>query len=368
MLKERLIIKIVLTGGPSAGKTTAKAKIEKFFTAKGYTVVFVPETASEVILSGITYNNCISNLEFQKAIFSLQLAKEAIFLRSARKLLSDKVLMVFDRGLLDGKAYTNAEDFKTILKDFDCNEAQIYSEYDAVFHLVTAAKGALEHYNTENNGARRETPEEAAARDDKLIEAWTGHPHFRIIDNSTDFDTKINRLIKEIAHLLGEPDPYEIERKFLIEYPDIQQLESIPNCQKIDILQTYLHSANDDEIRVRQRGTDGNYVYYHTIKRKISDTKRLETERRITKEEYLKLLMDADITKHQIRKTRYCLTYENQYFEIDIFPFWNDKAILEIELNDENAPITFPKELRIIKEVTSDPNYKNAALASDHLF
>ena len=100
-------------------------------------------------------------------------------------------------------------------------------DYDAVFHLVTAAKGAQEFYTLANNQARTETAEQAAAMDDKLIAAWTGHPHLRIIDNSTDFEAKMKRLIAEIAAFLGEPEPYEIERKFLIEYPDIQWLESI---------------------------------------------------------------------------------------------------------------------------------------------
>jgi CYTH domain-containing protein len=55
--------------------------------------------------------------------------------------------------------------------------------------------------------------------------------------------------------------------------------------------------------------------------------------------------------------------YENQYFEIDVYPFWKDKAILEIELNDENTKISFPKEIKVIKEVTEDEAYKNASLA-----
>ena len=73
--------------------------------------------------------------------------------------------------------------------------------------------------------------------------------------------------------------------------------------------------------------------------------------------------MDADTKKHQIRKTRYCLVYKNQYFEIDIYPFWNDKAIVEIELNNENEQIDFPSKLKIIKEVTDDKKYKNSELA-----
>ena len=91
--------------------------------------------------------------------------------------------------------------------------------------------------------------------------------------------------------------------------------------------------------------------------------KRVEIERRLSQVEYLKLLMEADTTKRQIRKTRYCLTYENQYFEIDVYPFWNDKAIVEIELNDEDAKIVFPKQLKVLKEVTDDDSYKNASLA-----
>ena len=74
-------------------------------------------------------------------------------------------------------------------------------------------------------------------------------------------------------------------------------------------------------------------------------------------------MLDADTTKNQIRKTRYCLVYKNQYFEIDIFPFWKDKAIMEIELNREDQEIEIPKMIKIIKEVTDDERYFNASLA-----
>ena len=73
--------------------------------------------------------------------------------------------------------------------------------------------------------------------------------------------------------------------------------------------------------------------------------------------------MDADPSRRPIRKTRYCLTFGKQYFEIDVYPFWQDKAILEIELSDESDQICFPDMIRVIKEVTDDPTYKNAALA-----
>ena len=196
-----------------------------------------------------------------------------------------------------------------------------------------------------------------------MISAWTGHPHLRVIDNTSSFEDKMKRLIAEISSFLGEPEPYEIERKYLIEYPDIKWLEGNPVCQRIEIIQTYLNSESDEEVRVRQRGVDGHYVYFQTIKKSVSDLKRVEIERRLSQAEYLELLMDADTSRKQIRKTRYCLIYKNQYFEIDVYPFWTDKAIAEIELSDENAEIIFPKQIKVIKEVTDDDSYKNVSLA-----
>lgn len=358
------VSKIVITGGPCAGKSTAMSWVQNAFTELGYKVLFVPETATELISGGVAPWTCGTNEDFQKCQMRLQLEKECVFEQAAATMTADKVLIVCDRGALDNKAYMDDALFSRVLSSVGRTEVELRDGYDAVFHLVTAAKGAEAYYTTANNSARTETPEEAAALDDKLIAAWTGHPHFRVIDNSTGFEEKMKRLIAEISAFLGEPEPYEIERKFLIEYPDIRWLESLPNCRRVEIIQTYLNAPEGDEVRVRQRGENGSYIYFQTTKRRVTDIKRVEIERRLSKDEYLRLLMDADTSKRQIRKTRYCLTYENRYFEIDVYPFWSDKAIAEIELSDEYAEIVFPEQLRVIKEVTDDENYKNASLAS----
>ena len=356
--------KIVITGGPCAGKTTGMSWIQNAFTERGYRVLFIPETATELISGGVAPWTCVSNQEYQKCQLKLQLEKENVFEFAASKMDAEKILIVCDRGALDNKAYMTEADFAVALGYVNKNEVELIDSYDAVFHLVTAAKGAESFYTTANNTARTETVEEAAALDDKLIAAWTGHPHLRIIDNSVDFEGKMKHLIAEIASFLGEPEPYEIERKFLIEYPDIKLLESMPNCRKVEIIQTYLKSENDEEVRIRQRGAGGHYLYYETRKKAITGLKRVEMERRLTKDEYLERLMDADPTKRPIRKNRYCLSDGNQYFEIDIYPFWQDKAIMEIELSDPEEEIRFPKILTILREVTEDETYKNASLAN----
>lgn len=358
------ITKIVITGGPCAGKSTAMSWIQNAFTQMGYKVLFVPETATELITGGVAPWTCGTNADYQKCQLKLQIEKEKIFEQAARTMDAEKILIVCDRGTLDNKAYMEKIEFAEAIRFIGSNEVELRDNYDAVFHLVSAAKGAEEFYTTANNSARTETAKQAAELDDKLIAAWTGHPHLRVIDNSTSFEDKMKRLISEISSFLGEPEPYEIERKFLIEYPDIKWLESCSSCQRIEIIQTYLNSAAGEEVRIRQRGIDGNYIYFQTIKKKVSDVKRIEIERRLSQSEYLRLLMEADTTKRQIRKTRYCLTYENQYFEIDVYPFWDDKAIAELELSDENAKIVFPKQIKVINEVTDDESYKNAALST----
>jgi CYTH domain-containing protein/transcriptional regulator with XRE-family HTH domain len=357
------ISKIVLTGGPCAGKTTALTWVNNYFSKRGYSVLIVPETATELISNGVAPWTCNTNYDYQTFQVKLQKEKEAIFEGAAKKMKNNKILIVCDRGVLDNKAYMSDMEFRRILKDLGTTEIRERDSYDAVFHLVTAAKGKENIYTCTNNVARKESVQEARVLDDKVISCWTGHPHFRIIDNSTEFEQKLERLLKEIAVFLGEPVPYEIERKYLIKYPNIKEFENMENCTKVDITQTYLKSTDDVERRVRARGIDGDYLYYLTEKQKVTNLKRVEIERKLTQDEYLRLLMEADNNLRTIRKTRYCLTENNQYFEIDIFPEWKDKAIMEIELSNEDEEIKVPSFIKIIKEVTNDNNYMNHEMA-----
>ena len=66
------ISKIVITGGPCAGKSTAMSWVQNVFTQMGYTVLFVPETATELINGGVAPWTCSTNTEFQKCQMKLQ--------------------------------------------------------------------------------------------------------------------------------------------------------------------------------------------------------------------------------------------------------------------------------------------------------
>jgi len=363
-----MVKRIVLTGGPCAGKTTVLSKIEQDLRERGYKVFIVSESATELIAGGITpHEDGVGMFNFQKLILSYQYQKEEVYNRAVTASKNDDIVIIYDRGLLDNKAYVSELEFKMILEDFskvigkNYSELDILDRYDMVIHLMTSAgnKG----YSLDNNKARYENIEEAMISDKKTLQAWTGHPHLRVIDNSTDFENKMKRLIKEISAFLGEDEPYEIERKFLIEYPNLKKMQEYTS-NKVEIIQTYLEATSDQELRLRQRGDGKNFIYTKTRKWKVNNIKRVEFESRISKEEYLSLLMDNNSDIKQIRKTRYCMIYENQYIEIDLYPFSKDKAILEIELNEENQSIKLPDFIKVIKEVTEDAAYKNVNLAT----
>ena len=157
-------------------------------------------------------------------------------------------------------------------------------------------------------------------------------------------------------------DHLEIERKFLIAMPDLAWLSTV--AESTEITQTYLRATPlFSTNRIRKRGRDGVYTYTHTRKRHITDVTRVEIEKEISEREYLELLREADPERQTIQKTRYCLDYAGQTFEIDVFPFWKTQAYMELEMHAEDQKIAFPPEIRVLREVTADSRYTNAELA-----
>lgn len=158
-------------------------------------------------------------------------------------------------------------------------------------------------------------------------------------------------------------EPLEIERKFLVKYPDIEKLEQMPDVRKVEILQTYLPPVGNVIRRVRERKEGDVTDYWYTEKIRVSEVVRIERESEITKERYDELLKDAAQEAQPIRKTRYYLYANDLCFEIDIYPQWTDKALVEIQLQDENDEVEMPDILEEIREVTRDSRYKNESLA-----
>lgn len=204
---EKNIVRIVLTGGPAGGKTTLIERIRgQFGQVDGWRVITVPETATDLIKGfGIQpFGNCLTMLEFQDYVVADQLHKEGLALRAAEAVPEPNVLIVYDRALLDDKAYITDGEFEQVLARFGLSSRAAMEKYDAVLHLVTCAKGAESFYNLDNN-ARTETPEQAVELDERTLRAWSSHPNRIIVDNTGDFEHKLRRAMREILRITGRP-------------------------------------------------------------------------------------------------------------------------------------------------------------------
>lgn len=361
----KIVAKIVLTGGPCAGKTTALAKIEEIFTEKGYKVLVVGESATEIIKGGIKPfgNNPMDMYLFQDVILQYQYQKERIYEDAITKFDDDtKCIILYDRGLIDNKAYINQTLFTQLLTKQGLNELQILDSYDMVVHLVTAADGAENFYTLGNNSARTETVEQAKLLDKKTVDAWAGHPNLKIITNETSFEQKLNKVINEINNLLGEPVTVKSQKKYLI---DLKQSNlaflNKDNSTNIAITQYYLNYQKGLETRLRIRNLDGQESFYITVQVKEKNGKSsVLTDKKITKKEFEKLLASHP-NAPKVSKSRCSFIVNKQYFRLDQFD--DGTAILEAEPTAENKKIEVPAEFKVISEVTNDVNYDNRVIA-----
>lgn len=360
------IKKIVLTGGPCAGKTTALVRIIEHFSSLGFKVFTIPEVPTLFTQAGMNYltKNRGFFYEGEKATLEIQLALEDKFMRMAQE-CTKPCIIVCDRGAMDISAYMTPDTWDQITRAVGTSTPELRERYDAVLHLVSAADGAEQYYTTSTNAQRYEQMNEEGLRiarglDKKVIHAWTGHPHLRVINNHDDFDCKMNRVIKEISNVLGLPQPIVEERKYIVEVNGAFPEDSILS----EITQTYLQAEPGTEIRLRKRGWGQKQVYVHTTKKKTSDHEELVTERQINLSLYEMMLSLADPKRHTIRKQRNSFIWKGQYFEVDTYKdALEGLVILETKGIAEGEPVKFPPFLQVIKEITGDENYYNHNLA-----
>lgn len=357
------LIKIVLTGGPCGGKTTAISRLMEWLNGLGYCVAVTPESATELINSGIKPEKFSDILFFQQILSRNIFLKEDLFALALQKMnstnLKKPAIMLCDRGAPEIKAYIGEDKFKELLKRENLNLSKICEErYAKVIHLRTAADGALKFYTTENNLARDESPEEALALDKLTEESWHGHPSLSVVDNSTGFEGKMLKVQKIISNVLGIPSPTEFEKKFLLMTHDEDLGIPVPSVS-VEIEQRYL---DRDRERIRKRTRDGSSSYFHTFKDHGPGIERVKVDRIITKKEYYDLMRRKDPERGIVLKTRIHFAWENQYFELDHFHH-NGMWILEVRTTDQNEDIKIPPFIPKYMDVTDNYIYYNYNIA-----
>ena len=111
------IFKIVFTGGPCAGKTTQINMVKKYLKEKGYKVICASETATDIFNMGFDFDFIDSEIDFQTLILQTQNYKENLISNNIKN-KNQKIIILYDRGFLDNKAYfNNCRDFDYMLKE-----------------------------------------------------------------------------------------------------------------------------------------------------------------------------------------------------------------------------------------------------------
>jgi predicted ATPase len=183
--------RIVLTGGPGAGKT---AVLELLRHSLCEHVLVLPESAGIVFGGGFPRrDNVAVGRCAQRAIFYVQRELEAAADAEGAG------IVLCDRGTVDGIAYwPGPEDFWASV---GTSRADALGRYDAVIHLRVPD---ADHGYGHQNPLRVESPPQARAIDDRILRAWDGHPRRYLVDATSDFITKARMAVEILRQELPE--------------------------------------------------------------------------------------------------------------------------------------------------------------------
>jgi thymidylate kinase len=383
------VFKICVTGGPCAGKTTAMAQIQEKLREMGIRVYVVPEAATLVYNGGGFIDagkmDTHQSIKLHSVLIRYIMDMEDHFVNLA--VLNDNpddiAVVLCDRGAMDPSAYMKKEEWQALLDEHGWNCVNLRDKrYDGVIHMVTAADGAEEHYTQENNKARYEnTLEKAKEQDQKLRDAWVGHPQFVIVHNKDcpKFEDKIRKVYTTVLHMIGRPqEAPKFYKKYLLEKDPTSPIPKLPEdptlrieCFTMD--DTYLEcSSQRIEEKIRRRGQKDSFSYTQSVtlynydfvnaSQYINDG--IETKKQITAREYLFLMERKDKSRVTLEKWRQCFLWEGQHYFIDTFlNVGGGFSLLMIEKNIDVKNLNLPPFIKIKKDVTDLRNASSFELA-----
>ena len=183
--------RVVLTGGPGAGKTAVLELVKHSFCRH---VMVLPESAGIVFGGGFPRRlDMVSAQAAQRAIFYVQRELE-----NAAEGQNPAVILC-DRGTVDGGAYWTGK--PDLWASVGTTLPSQVSRYSAVIHLrVPSADGG---YN-QTNPLRLENAEQAAEIDKRIASLWAKHSHYVSIEPRESFIEKAARVLDALTQQVPE--------------------------------------------------------------------------------------------------------------------------------------------------------------------
>lgn len=193
------IIKIVLTGGSCAGKTSAQKYIIDNLNAD-MTILLIPEAASILLSNGVCRDE-ISRFDFQCNIFSLQKKLENVFETVAEK-IDRNVLIICDRGTCEGVAFLSRTEWDELLRMYNTTFKNELNCYSAVIYMPSVSINYPDLYL--DTPIRNYTISAAQKESKKIYNAWKGHDKFYKVNNYSDFDLKLKDVLEIVKKIVNE--------------------------------------------------------------------------------------------------------------------------------------------------------------------
>lgn len=272
-------------------------------------------------------------------------------------------IVICDRGLLDGRAYMDPEDWRQMLhvNGLDNEVTLRDSRYHCVLHMVTAADGAADFYTLDTNTTRTETPEQAIAKDRALLAAWAGHPRLRVFRNNTDFEGKMQAVVGEVSQLLGMPSSSRRFRRFLLVPGSwdatAPEVTSHVRVETFQVEKVYVQAPSEEGaagvgkvagssvkypyafVRKRQQGKSA--AYGHTLVRMGANGKAIETKRIMSARGYDNAVrLYADAEHEMVKQRRTVFMWRNQFCEVNEYLSPSSAAgmcLLSVQATDDEA-------------------------------
>lgn len=176
-------IRIVVSGGPGGGKTTAA---DLFRREIGPRVALVPEAATLIFTTGFPRSHVPAELKIiQRAIYQIQRDMEDLY-----ELQNPGRILLCDRGTVDGAAYWPGHHPHEFFEAQGTSLKAELARYDAVLFFESAAMGGMDIGG--GNPVRDESAAEAMVLDARLRALWSLHPRFVLVPHNPSFFKKIS--------------------------------------------------------------------------------------------------------------------------------------------------------------------------------
>ena len=355
------IFKVVLTGGPGSGKTTVYNKLVEYYKNKGDCfIITVPETASELINSGIRPDKCKSIQMFQEIVFKRQILKEETALDGLlnSKETKQNNIIIYDRGVLDNKAYLDSQkDFDKIICDTKYNELEILDSYDLVIDLMSTAGSDICKYEKETNKARFEDENEAVKLQAKTSWAWVNHRNLKIVDVKENVDDKVEEVISYINELI-ESKQNKIVSRYVIEKPDLSKY----NYSAILIDKYFLGADpfSSGEIIAEKRTGCQSSTCVLKVEKQFDSIIRTFQNIKIDKYKLERLLNYYGSDKHMMKR-RMSFIDNKQIYNVDVYNECEDNECYVLEIEKQNGiEEIIPSEFKVITKLKEDFDYNRA--------